>query len=103
MKLGETTIVQPDFHQNSVYISRTVFTDVLEHVLEKQDKLTKFEIANMQTDSVPQMTIALFLKSPVAYVVPEFLYELQKEISQEFFLHFGIEPETIHVHIKGIK
>ncbi|MER2028314.1 MAG: hypothetical protein ABS903_04015 [Solibacillus sp.] len=103
VKLGETTIVQPDFHQNSVYISRNVFTDVLDHVLEKQDNLAKFEIANIQTDGVPQMTIGLYLKSPVAYVVPNFLYNLQKEIADDFSLHFGIEPETIHIQIKGIK
>lgn len=103
VKLGETTIVQPDFHQNSVYISRTVFTDVLEHILAQQKKLARFEIANIHTDGVPQMTIAIYLKSPISYAVPQYLYKLQKQIAEEFSLHFGIEPDTIHIQIKGIK
>ena len=49
------------------------------------------------------MTIGVYLKSPVSYEVPSYIYELQKEIAEEFSLHFGIEPETIHVQIKGMK
>ena len=75
----------------------------MEHVLDQQEKLAKFEVANIHTDGVPQITVGLYLKSPVSYIVPNYLYALQKEIADEFSLHFGIEPETIHVQLKGIK
>lgn len=103
VKLGETTIVQPDFHQNSVFIARSVYLSVLEHELKQQARLAKFEVTNLQTDTVPQMSISLYLMAPVQYDVPQYLYELQKNISDAFLFHFGIEPEKINVQLKGIK
>lgn len=103
VKLGEITIVQPDFHQNSVFIARSVYLSVLEHELQKNTQITKFEVTNLQTDTVPQMNIMLYLRSPIHYDVPHYLYELQKNISEVFLFHFGIEPEKINLQLKGIK
>lgn len=103
VKLGETTIVQPDFHQNSVYIARSVYLDVLEHVLEQQEQITKFEVLNLHIEGIPQMNINIYLKSPVHYYIPTYLFEVQKEIADVFFHHFGIEPEKINLQLRGIK
>lgn len=103
VKLGETTIVQPDFHQNSVYIARSVYLDVLEHVLEQQNQITKFEVPNLQIEGIPQMNINIYLRSPVHYHVPTYLYEVQKDIADVFSHQFGIEPEKINLQLRGIK
>ncbi|MBD8032789.1 ATP-binding protein [Solibacillus merdavium] len=103
VKLGETTIVQPDFHQNSVYIARSVYLDVLEHVLEQQNQITKFEVPNLQIEGVPQMNINIYLRLPVHYHVPTYLYEVQKDIADVFSHQFGIEPEKINLQLRGIK
>ena len=102
-KIGETTIVQPDFHQERVYIARSVYVSVLERVLQQNELLAKYEVLNLHVEGIPQMNIAIYLKSPVHYDVPHCLYELQKNISDVFLFHFGIEPESIHIHLKGIK
>lgn len=103
VKLGETTIVQPDFHQNSVYIARSVYLDVLEHVLEQQSQIIKFEVLSLQIEGIPQMNINIYLKSPVQYHVPTYLYEVQKDIADVFSHQFGIEPEKINLQLRGIK
>ncbi|WP_336046622.1 ATP-binding protein [Solibacillus ferritrahens] len=103
VKLGETTIVQPDFHQNSVYIARSVYLDVLEHVLEQQNQITKFEVPNLQIEGIPQMNINIYLRLPVHYHVPTYLYEVQKDIADVFSHQFGIEPEKINLQLRGIK
>ena len=103
VKLGETTIVQPDFHQNSMYIARSVYSSVLEHELKQHRELAKFEVTNLQTDTVPQMNISLYLQSPVQYDVPHYLFNVQKSVSDVFLVHFGIEPEKINIQVKGIK
>ncbi|MGN7479245.1 hypothetical protein ACTHOQ_15485 [Solibacillus silvestris] len=103
VKLGETTIVQPDFHQNSVYIARPVYLSVLDHVLQQHEMLAKFEVANLQIEGIPQMRLNLYLKSPVHYDVAHNLHKLQKNISEVFLHHFGIEPEKIDIQLKGIK
>lgn len=102
-KIGETTIVQPDFHKERIEIARAVYVTVLQHVLSKTEIVAKFEIKDLVIESIPQIQIAVYLHAPVSYDVIAHLTLLQKEISHQFLLHFGIEPEFIHLQVKGMK
>ncbi|AWE07491.1 hypothetical protein DCE79_08930 [Lysinibacillus sp. 2017] len=102
-KIGETTIVQPDFHKERIEIARAVYVAVLHQILSESDIVAKFEIMHLATEAIPQMQIAVYLHAPISYDVIMHLTLLQKEISHQFLLHFGIEPEFIHLQVRGIK
>jgi adenylate kinase family enzyme len=102
-KIGETTIVQPDFHHEIIEISKVVYVQVLEHELKKNSFIQRTDILKLSVELIPTMTIEISLKAPVIYNVPEVLRGLQQQISDAFFLHFGIAPEEITLLVRGIK
>lgn len=102
-KIGETTIVQPDFHQETIEIAKSVYVKVLEHELEQYPQVAKFDITQLNTDAIPQIEVVLYVKAPVDYAVPEAVHRLQQQIAESYLLHFGVEPEYIHVVVKGIR
>lgn len=102
-KIGETTIVRPDFHHEIIEISRVVYVQVLEHELKKNALVLRPDILKLSVELIPTMTIEISLKAPVTYSVPEVLRDLQQQISETFLLHFGIAPEEINLIVRGIK
>lgn len=102
-KIGETTIVQPDFQQERIYIARLVYLHVLQHTLNHHKQIAKYEVQNLQVSTIPEMNIVIYLKSPVHYDVVNYLNQLQQDIADTFLHHFGIEPERIDLQLKGIK
>ncbi|MGM9949143.1 MAG: hypothetical protein ACI33P_03415 [Lysinibacillus sp.] len=102
-KIGETTIVRPDFHHEIIEISKVVYVQVLEHELEKNSFVVRPDILRLSVDLIPSMSIEISLKAPVTYNVPRMLKGLQQQISKAFVLHFGIAPEQIDITVRGIR
>lgn len=102
-KIGETTIVRPDFHQETIEISKNVYMQLLTHELNNSELIARYDVVSLAVDSLPTMTIALYLKAPVTYDVKEEMRGLQQQISNSYLLHFSIEPQSINIFIKGIK
>lgn len=102
-KIGETTIVRPDFHHEIIEISKIVYVQLLEYELEKNAYITRSDILKLSIELIPAITIELSLQAPVTYNVPLVLRDLQNQISEAFLLHFAIAPEEINIHVRGIK
>lgn len=102
-KIGETTIVRPDFHQQTITIARSVYIQVLNHVLNENDLIAKVDSIQISVESVPKMTISIYLAAPVNYSVNVRLLDLQQQIAEAFQFHFGIEPAEINFYVKGIR
>lgn len=102
VKLGETTIVRPDFHQQTITIARSVYFDLIKYIVEKNEFVARLVHINFSIASVPQMTIEMQLAAPVDYDVQHALKELQQQINEGFLHHFHIEPEAIHLKVSGI-
>ncbi|RUL53940.1 hypothetical protein [Lysinibacillus antri] len=103
VKLGETTIVQPDFHQQVITISKNVYTQLLQYILKQTEFIAKVDsvhFALKQMNTVVELTI--FIKGPVHYDVIEKMRGLQAEICTQFLQHFEFEPATINISIKGV-
>ena len=103
MKIGETTIVRPDFHQETVQISRGVYVQILEQEISSNSIVKKFEVQKLTLDVLPAIQVALYVRTPVDYNVIEAIYSLQQQIENSFEFHFGIGTEKIDIIIKGIK
>lgn len=103
MKIGETTIVRPDFHQETVEISRAVYVQLINYELSKNTMVKKFEVQKLSLQVLPAIQIAIYLRAPVHYNVPDVVKQMQQQIEKSFEAHFGIGTEKIDMIVKGIR
>ncbi len=102
-KIGETTIVRPDFQQGTIQIAKSVYMDIIEHVCSKMDKIVGVNAVQFHMDFLPIATLKVTIAAPVNYNVMEKIEEAQKEIQRQFVCHFGIELDQINLYVQGIQ
>lgn len=102
VKVGETTIVRPDFHQETIQISKSVYTDLLHHITQQQSFITRIHQVDIDLLTVPIITISIHIKAPLNYDVINAIRTLQTDVFNAFVTTFMIEPEAIHVVVKGM-
>lgn len=103
VKLGETTIVQPDFHRQVVVISRNVYSDLIQHIARQNKMITKVNSVQFVMKKNPIIYLSIYILPPINYKVVEEMVNLQRNISEQFNNHFEFEPSHIHIFIKGLK
>lgn len=102
-KIGETTIVRPDFQQGTIQIAKSVYMDIIEHVCSEMDKIVGVNAVQFHMDFLPIATLKVTIAAPVNYNVMEKMEEAQKEIQRQFVCHFGIELDQINLYVQGIQ
>ncbi|KGR76936.1 ATP-binding protein [Ureibacillus sinduriensis] len=103
VKLGETTIVQPDFHQQVIDISKNVYVDLIKYIISQYKVIAKIDAIHFVMKDYRQVLyLAVYLTSPVNYNVMDKMWGLQQLICEQFLRHFEFEPSAIEINIKGI-
>ena len=101
-KIGETTIVRPDFHEQTIDIARNVYVQVVTIAAEQFEKVMKVEQVHVQINAaLPVVTLTVTIEAPVHYNVITAIRNLQQNICEVFVQHFTIEPGAVDVFIKG--
>lgn len=103
-KIGETTIVYPDFHQETIQISRSVYISLLKYTIHKCPVVRKIEQLQFSMDGhLPYIEAKIIIAAPVEYNVVEKMSALQQAIDETFLAHFDIYPGKIILHIIGVE
>jgi len=103
VKLGETTLVRPDFHHQTFTISKRVYSDLIKHVVETNPRVGKVDSIHYgMENNFPIVQIGIYLKLPVTYEVVVELRGMQQQITNEFLTHFEFEPGEVKIEVKGI-
>ena len=103
VKLGETTIVQPDFHQQMIHISKNVYVELVKYIIGQYRVIAKIDAIHFVMKGYQQILyLTISITSPVNYDVMEKMRGLQQLISEQFLRHFEFEPSMIKINIKGI-
>jgi adenylate kinase family enzyme len=100
-KIGETTIVRPDFQREYIEISHHVYVQLLTYCCQQQDFVQKVEQVQFVLGEQVQAILTLQVRLPIDYPLAERLYNLQQAVQTEFYAHFGYELDAIHVHAKS--
>ncbi len=98
-KIGETTIVRPDFQQEYIEIEKQVYVQLLTYCCNEQDIVQKVEHIHFSLGEQAKATISLQLKMPIDYLLPRRLYLLQEEVQRSFLQHFGYELDVINLYV----
>ena len=102
-KIGEITIVRPDFHQEVVDIHKNAYLQLTMHEVSSNEFIAKVDSLRIDQDVMPVIRLTVTLRAPITYYVPVELQRMQQQIAESFQLHFGFAPDGIHVSVKGIK
>ena len=98
-KIGETTIVRPDFHHGTIQIDKKVFSDLIEHTCLTNKYIAHCDSIQVQLQGLPTVSLNASIVYPVSYNLPEVIEQLQTEIQQSFLSHFNIEFSSINIQI----
>lgn len=103
-KIGETTIVRPDFQHEVIIISPKVYEDLIRHVFEAAPLIAKVERILTNTSSVPQFTVVVTLQLPHHRLyIPKAIYAVQQQASDAFYAHFTFRPANVHVIVRDVR
>ncbi|WP_107839767.1 hypothetical protein [Metasolibacillus meyeri] len=103
VKVGETTIVQPDFHHETVTIHKQVYRDVLLHVIERNPIVAQVEKLQFNVATIPKISATVIVQASIHDDIAGGLRGLQQEITEAFQQTFELQPEWIHLAVKGLK
>ncbi|MGN4125276.1 hypothetical protein ACMGD3_09745 [Lysinibacillus sphaericus] len=101
-KIGETTIVRPDFQQQYIAIEKQVYVQLITYCCTQQEIVHKVEQVQFMLGEQAKANITLQLMLPINYSLPERLYHVQEAVQASFYQHFGYELDAIHLHIKSV-
>lgn len=98
-KIGENTIVRPDFHHGAIRIEKKVFSDLIEHTCLTNKYIVDCDSVQVHLQGLPTVYLNVSIVYPVSYNLPRALEKLQIDIQQSFMSHFNIEFDSINIQI----
>ena len=101
-RIGETTIVLPDFHRGSLQINKQVFTQIIEYICSKNKYIYKCNPIQIQLEGLPVINIQVTLSFPINYHVFDMLKSLQNDIYNNFLQYLNIEFTEINLTVSNI-
>ena len=103
-KIGETTIVRPDFQHETVDIAKHVYIQIVQFVASTHPAVKKVEHVHVQLQTpLPEVALTVTLQAPITYIIHEEMKALQQQIVAAFAQHFTIEPAKVQLVIKAIE
>ncbi|MEG0260442.1 MAG: hypothetical protein RR595_09680 [Lysinibacillus sp.] len=102
-KIGETTIVRPDFQQQYIEIDKVVYIQLIEHCCRTYPIVKKVEHVHFVIGEQIQTDIVVQLKAPITYDLQKRIHHMQQTLQQLFYAHFGYEIDTINVTVKSLE
>lgn len=101
-KIGETTIVRPDFHRGYLKIDPKVYIDIIKHTCYLNKYIISCDSVQITFDKVPTATLSVSIQFPDNYNIYQMAENLQNEIQLQVLHHLHIEFASITIHIQSI-
>lgn len=98
-KIGETTIVHPDFHQQTVHIHKRVYPQLVCYIAENHSHIAKVEQLKVITTNRFVVDIKLNYRLPITYHLPQDIEALQRQLQQAMLATFGFTADEINCKV----
>lgn len=102
-RIGETTIVHPDFHRGSIIIDKKVYKDVVKIICKGYQEIEDCKSAQFQLQGLPILNVSITIKLPIRSNLFEMSERLQSDIRIHFLKHLNIEFSSINLYIQMSK
>ncbi len=102
-KIGETTIVQPDFHQPLGQINQQHFIEIIKESCEEHEIVEKVTKVQFDLLPLPKTTVSIILQGPINLNKPIAINYLQQNIMNAFVQEFELDLQSINVKLISIQ
>lgn len=102
-RIGETTIVHPDFHRGSTHITKRAFKDIVKIILLNYEEIEDCKSVGIQLQGLPILQIIITLKQPISTNLLDRTEQIQNEIRTYFINYLDIELYSVNLNIQMAK
>lgn len=99
-RIGEVTIVQPDFQKGFIIINKNVYQDIIRHICLQNEELKDCKSIEFDMSGLPIVHLSIILKLPLNYCIHKLITRIQADIYSNFEKLFNIEMQAIKVFIQ---
>lgn len=101
-RIGETTIVFPDFHRDHIHIEKKVFSDIVEYTCKQYSFITHCEAIKTHLDQEPMISVSIGVRYPVCDQLNHKLANLQQDLYEQFLALVHLEISEIRIYVTSI-
>jgi len=98
-RIGETTIVHPDFHRSSIIIHKKVYKDLVKIICSGYREIEDCKSAQFILNGLPVLNVCITIRQPIRSNLIELSEKLQSNIRSYFLTHLNIELYSINLHL----
>ncbi len=98
-RIGEITIVHPDFHRDSITIHKKVFSDIVKRICLNFKYIEGCKSVEFELTGLPILKAVIIIKYPFHGNLIEMTRRLQEEICAQFLEVLNIELYRVDLHI----
>lgn len=98
-RIGENTIVHPDFHRGSIKIHKKVFQNMIEIICSQYPLIEECRSVEFHLQGLPILRASIAIKYPFGGNIIEMIEEIQKDIRYHFQQNLNIELYSVNLTI----
>ncbi len=98
-RIGETTIVHPDFHRGRIIIHQKVYHELVKILCTKYPDIEDCKSAQFLLQGLPTLNISITIHYPMQRNLVELTEQLQRDIHYYFLTQINIELHSVNVSI----
>jgi uncharacterized alkaline shock family protein YloU len=100
--IGETTIIQPNFLEGTIHISKKVFKQIVSHGVASIKGVKECKNVELDLNNLPNINVSIIIYYPFHKKIIEIVEEVQKKIADDFITYLDIELSSINVSVINV-
>ncbi|MDP4156920.1 MAG: hypothetical protein Q8929_14935 [Bacillota bacterium] len=99
-RIGETTIVHPDFHRSSIIIHKKVYKDLVKIICSGYPEIEDCKSTQLILNGLPVLYVSVTIKQPIRSNLLGMSEKLQNNIRIYFLKYLNIELHSINLYLQ---
>lgn len=99
-RIGENTIVRPDFHRGNIHIYKRAYRDMVTYICWNYSDIKECKAVHVDLEGPAILHVTVSIQYPLNGNVTEMAKKLQKDIFEQFIKNLGLELYSINIHIQ---
>ena len=101
-RIGENTIVHPDFHRGAIKIHKKAFSDIIMIICKDFTDIDECKSVDLQLHGLPVLKATITIKHPLQSTLIAMVEKLQSEIRSHFINKLNIELYSVNLNVQMV-
>jgi ABC-type dipeptide/oligopeptide/nickel transport system ATPase component len=102
-RIGENTIVHPDFHRGTINIHKRAFKNIVEIVCSQYEAIDDCKAVEFHLEGLPILQATVTIRFPIRDSLKETMEKLQKDLHAHFMRMLNIELYSVDLTVQLAK